>query len=150
MSLMYDDIDGEPQESTLPAINMIRGLAPLAAHLVEFTLERWQVTAEVVQAIGTALPMASKLELQGCTLDSGAWRELLTLTSVSQLVLGNTPFCLMQLTAFATGIRHGLDLDLQLGCMAEADGMAFEECLPTLNSQREHMHLPPFACSVQS
>ena len=128
----------------MPAINMIRGLAPLAAHLQHISLERWQVTSLVVEAIAVSLPTVPNLSLQHCTLDAGAWRELLTLTTVSGIILEDTPFSLLQLMAFATGLRHRLELHLSHNCMAEADLRAFLEYLPTLHAQREHMGLPPF------
>ena len=78
------------------------------------------------------------------TLDAGAWRGLLTLTSVSDLFLEDTSFSLLQLTAFAAGLRHGLSLRLGYNCMEDADLTAFLQYLPSLMAQRKHMGLPPF------
>ena len=123
---------------------MIRGLAPLAAHLKDISLERWCVTSDVVEAIAASLPTLPNLRLQHCTLDAGAWRGLLTLTSVSDLFLEDTSFSLLQLTAFAAGLRHKLKLCLWHSFMEATDEAAFLEYLPTLHAQREHMGLPPF------
>ena len=140
---MYEE-DKDAQKSSSPYVDMIRGLAPLASHLKAFGLARWQVTSEVVEAIAASLPGVLSLKLQRCTLDAGAWREMLTLTEVSKLFLESTPFSLLQLTTFATGLRHELSLCLKHNCMEATDEKAFLEYLPTLHAQRESMGLPPF------
>ena len=135
-----------PLESTPPAIGMIRGLSPLANHITELALEGWQVTAEVVQSVASSLPEVNKLMFLSCSLDIGAWRELLILTSMTYLYLGNTPCSLIQLTSFASSVRRGMSLKLgQHSCMESwEDYNNFVNFLPALNAQREYLNLLPF------
>ena len=133
-----------PYKSTPPAIDMIRGLAPLASYISSLSLKGWQITAEVIVAIAEALPTLGSLSLQCCTLDKGAWRELLTLTSVSELTLESTPCGLVPLTAFASNVRHEVSLNLGYGCMKPQSYKAFEDSVPTLSAKRECAQLPPF------
>lgn len=134
---------GAPYESTPPAIDMIRGLSPLANHIMKLSLIGWKVTAEVIKAISTALPELHSINLDFCTLDSGAWRELLTMTAFTHLKLDGTPCSLLQVTSFAASVRRGMTLAINSRCMIASERTAFKDFIPVLNAQRDHMHLPP-------
>ena len=97
-----------------------------------------------------ALPEVDNISLNDCTMDSGAWRELLKLpTTFTYLGMMRTPCSHLQVTSFASCIRHGMTLRLEDACIEkEADRDSLIDFVPALNAQREAMHLPPVSLKL--
>ena len=132
------------------AAGIISALAPLSG-LVSLGLDYWPVTERTLDELTRSLPNVGKLTLSSCSISSGAWQRLLSLTSVTDLTISRWSFDavdnssaipLAQIIAFVSDVSHPMTLNIRSEAVSEADRAGWEAVKETLEARRRRMGLP--------
>ena len=130
------------------AAGIIAALAPLSG-LASLELGQWPVTEGTVDELKQALPNIGKLTLQACTISSGAWLRLSSLTAVTDLTVTRWPWnamgsitSLAEIVAFVSHASHPMTLNFHGEAVSAADRAGWEANKETLEAERQRMGLP--------
>ena len=113
---------------------LVSSLAPLSS-LASLELSEWPVTEQTLDELALALPNVHTITLCACTISSGAWLRLPSLTSVTRLrIIGGTT-SLAQIITLASAISRPMTLILgsTLSMEDKAGWEAFEELIRRSN-----------------
>ena len=117
-----------PDAATTTA-GIIAALAPLSG-LVLLELYHWPVSEATLDELALALPNVGKLILNSCSMSSGAWLRMLSLTSVTDLritrSLDGETISLAQIIAFTSAVSRPMALTFAGGCMSKTDQAGWE------------------------
>ena len=140
-----------PDAATTTA-GIISALAPLSG-LVSLELSHWPVTERALDELAEALPNVCKLALKSCSISSGAWDRMLSLTSVTDLTITWKSFMgdtvpLAQIIAFTSAISRPMALHFNGGSVSKADRAGWEASKETLGEQRRDLGLPQLTVHI--
>ena len=145
-----------PDTASTSTAGIISALAPLSG-LAFLELEHWPVTEATMNELALALPNVGKLALESCSISSGAWLRMLSMTSVRSLTITGqqasatsamdgtavgVTIPLSQIVAFASDVLHPMTLTLDYESMSMADWAGWEAIKEELEEQRRDMGLP--------
>ena len=120
---------------TSSTAGLISSMAPLSGSLASLALVNWPVSKGNLDELAEALPNVHKLTLKSCSISSGAWARMASLTSVSDLTIhrpaaDGITVPLAQIIAFATAIARPMALTFSDGAVSievRAGWEAFEK-----------------------
>ena len=131
---------------------IISALTPLSG-LVSLELSHWPVTERALDELAEALPNVCKLALKSCSISSGAWDRMLSLTSVTDLTITWKSFMgdtvpLAQIIAFTSAISRPMALHFNGGSVSKADRAGWEASKEYLGEQRRDLGLPQLTVHI--
>ena len=138
----WDDFSlgwGQAIPDTASAVGFVSALAPMRGLAIpRLTLDHWPVTDRTLDELVMALPFADELTLVDCSISSGAWLRMLSLTPVTHLCLVRTPVPLAQVVAFASAVSR----PMVLRCLGSTDQPGWDDFQGALMEQRRLTCLP--------
>ena len=142
-------------------VGVISALAPLSG-LVSLELVLWPITERTLDELVLALPDVCKLTFVSCSISSGAWLRMLSLTSVTDLTISDHPWTSMdgtamgntvplaQIIAFTSDVSHAVTLNFTRDSVSDADRAGWGAFKETLEEQRRIRGLPKITVSIIS
>ena len=137
--------------------DVISALAPLSG-LVSLELDLWLITEGTLDKIALTLPNVNELTFKSCSISSGAWLRMLTLSSLAVLTISRWPIAdadkfaipLSQIIAFTAFVLRPMTLNFNRGCVSDADHAGWDAFKETLEEQRRSMGLPKVTVHITS